>query len=214
MMNIKSIELLPFPIKNQGYENTEIWGKHISFEPCKSYLLCGGSGRGKTTMLSVIFGMRKDYTGNVFIDSKNISEYSQSQWDNIRRTKISFMFQGLKLFDELSGYENIEIKNKLTGIKSKNEIYEMAEFLGVSALMEKKAQKLSFGQIQRLALIRALCQPFEYLLLDEPFSHIDEINISKSIELIKQECQSHSSGLILSSLSDNNSFDYETKYRV
>ena len=75
--------------------------------------------------------------------------------------------------------------------------------------MERKCQTLSYGQQQRVAIVRALCQPFEWLLLDEPFSHLDEQNSTIALELIQEVCAAHNAGLIVTSLgsAQNRMFD-------
>ncbi len=81
--------------------------------------------------------------------------------------------------------------------------------LEIDSLTHKKAETLSYGQRQRVAIIRALCQPFELLLLDEPFSHIDNHQITKASELILQEVESNNATLILASLGNSYNINYE-----
>ena len=87
----------------------------------------------------------------------------------------------------------------------------MAKQLGVFDLLKKPCGTLSFGQRQRIAIIRALCQPFDFLLLDEPFSHLDEANIKAASQLIKNECEAQGSSFILVSLGEEYYFDYTHK---
>ncbi len=156
------------------------------FSPGRSYLVEAASGKGKTSLLSVIYGLRKDYRGSLYIDDKNALGLKLREWSKLRKHKVSYIFQGLELFDDLTALENILLKNKITGYKSSGQIMEMAERLDIAASLSKKCSILSFGQKQRVAIIRALCQPFEYLLADECFSHIDKKNSFDAMKLIRE----------------------------
>jgi ABC-type lipoprotein export system ATPase subunit len=105
--------------------------------------------------------------------------------------------------------ENLELKNNLTNHKTKEQILQMAESLGVADFLKKKAGILSYGQRQRMAIIRAMCQPFELLLMDEPFSHLDKANIEKACELINSETKQNGAGYIIASLGDRYSLEYD-----
>ena len=134
------------------------------------------------------------------MENTPISGFTWKEWAHIRKTKLSYIFQGLELFDNLTGLENILLKNAITGYKTKEEITEMASRLGIEEFLHRKAGILSFGQQQRVAIVRALCQPFHYLLADECFSHIDLENSLKAYTLILEECKAQEAGLILTSL--------------
>jgi ABC-type multidrug transport system ATPase subunit len=73
---------------------------------------------------------------------------------------------------------------------------------------------LSLGQRQRVAIIRALCQPFDFLLMDEPFSHLDDDNIAILTELIGSEVEKQKAGMILTSLGSEYNFTYDTIYQL
>lgn len=72
--------------------------------------------------------------------------------------------------------ENVEIKNKITGFQQKDTILQWFERLGIADKVDAKIGRMSFGQQQRVAMIRALCQPFDFILADEPISHLDDTN--------------------------------------
>ena len=131
----------------------------------------------------------------------------------MRKAKLAMVFQDLRLFPQLTALENILIKNSLTEYKTADEIGQMAARLNVVDILEQKPTTLSYGQQQRIALIRALCQPFDYLLLDEPFSHLDEANIRQAGGLIDEELKATGSGLIIVSLGSDYGlkFDYTLK---
>ncbi len=207
-------KVLPYPIKELNYVNSEIWDKNIDFNSKEKYLIIAPSGTGKTTFLSIIYGIRRDYDGSATIDNKNILEFSSTELKDCRRNRLSIVFQGLKLFPELTGYENIEIKNKLTQYYQKDKILSLADRLGISLLMDRKSEILSFGQRQRLAIIRSLCQPFDFLLLDEPFSHLDEENAKICLDIISEECDERGSGFILTTLGSKYNGSYDNKIRL
>jgi putative ABC transport system ATP-binding protein len=200
-MNIRLESMIPLPLLEQRANHSGIWeADEVIFEPGRSYLVEAPSGKGKTSLLSVIYGLRKDYRGKVFLDDRDISGLNRKDWAGIRKHRLSFIFQGLELFDELSALDNIRLKNSVTGYKTDQEIRDMAGRLGIEHFLDKKAGILSFGQQQRVAIIRALCQPFETLLADECFSHIDRKNSLVALELVQEECGRQGAGLILTSL--------------
>jgi len=203
-MTIRLEYLIPLPLLEQQLGKSEFW-EHpgMDFEPGISYLVEAPSGRGKTSLLSIIYGLRKDYRGKVFIDDKSISLFSEKEWSAMRKNRLSFIFQGLELFDELTAIDNIRLKNSITRQKTEDEIRVMAGRLGIEDFLQRKTGILSFGQQQRVAIIRALCQPFDYLLADECFSHMDRNNSGVAFELIQEECKARNAGLILSSLNSN-----------
>jgi len=187
----------------QDTSGSEVWeAESLLLQQGKAYVVEAASGRGKTSLLSVIYGTRKDYRGSVYMDDHDLSGFTLKEWSLIRKEKLSFIFQGLELFDDLTGLENIRLKNKLTDFHTEERIIEMAQLLRVDPFLKRKAGILSFGQQQRMAIIRALCQPFEFLLADECFSHMDTENSRRAFDLINEECKSRGAGLILTSLNE------------
>ena len=164
-------------------------------------------------MQLIMYGIRKDYEGTATIDWKGekiaLKNLSLADWAELRQSKLSIIFQDLRLFPDLTALENIALKNDLTKHKSAAEIQQMAERLGVDAFLHRKAGILSYGQRQRMAIIRALCQPFELLLMDEPFSHLDADNIQKCCQLIMEECKAQGAGYIIASLGERYQFEYD-----
>lgn len=209
-MKITCDRLLPLPIKELEHSHSDIWEREeLLFESGRSYLVQAPSGMGKTTLLSVFFGLRSDYTGTAAIDGRDLAGMGLNSWTSLRRNKLSFVFQGLRLFPQLTAMENIQVKNRLTGYLTEKRIIEMAEALNVENHLHREAQFLSFGQQQRIAIIRALCQPFGMLLLDEPFSHLDKSNIELGLGLISEECKKQQAGFILTSLGNSYDFNFD-----
>jgi ABC-type lipoprotein export system ATPase subunit len=117
----------------------------------------------------------------------------------LRRTQLAVVFQDLRLFAQLSAEENIMLKASLTGFPE-TEALAMADVLGISSLLQKPCGILSMGQQQRVAIVRALCQPFDMLLLDEPFSHLDRENAGKVMTLALDKAKKNGAGIVVSSL--------------
>lgn len=214
-MQIEIQNLIPHPLVEQNTSGSEIWkSESIKFFPGKNHLIFSESGKGKTTLLSIIYGIRVDYDGQVSFDGKNIRSIGHKKWSQLRQTSLSYVFQGLNLFDEISAFDNILVKNKLTNHKTEDEIFAMAEMLKIDHLMKNNVRILSYGQKQRVSIIRALCQPFEFIMLDEPFSHLDENTKDLARNLIFQEATKLGAGVILSSLSDKNTTSYHHSYKI
>ena len=186
----------------QDTSGSEVWeADSLLLEQGKTFVVEAPSGRGKTSLLSVIYGIRKDYRGHSFLDERELGSFAPKEWSQIRKHKLSFIFQGLELFDDLTALENIQLKNRITAYHTDERIMEMARKLGIDLFLHRKAGILSFGQQQRAAIIRALCQPFDFLLADECFSHMDSENSLIAYQLIREECKARGAGLILTSLS-------------
>ena len=194
-------KVLPYPLVGVIDSDTEIWDTLLEIEEGKNYMMSAASGRGKSTMLSIIFGLRKDYHGTAYIDDKVIAKTSPNEWTEYRRNKISIVFQDLRLFLNHSVWENLKIKAELYNT-SNDELFKLVERLRIKHLLEHKCSHISYGERQRVAIIRALLQPFKYLLLDEPFSHLDAANIDICKELILEKCAEKNAGMIMGSLGD------------
>ena len=194
-------QLIPQPLAGTDLSASGLWAsnKQVITEG-NSCLIHSPSGRGKTSFLSFVYGLRKDFTGELEVLNKKVKDYSPAEWEHLRQRKLSAVFQGLRLFPTLSALENIELKNNLTNYKSKQEIEKLADNLEVAPFLKQPLATLSFGQQQRIALIRALCQPFELLLMDEPFSHIDKDLQLKVWELVCKEQKERNASLLITLL--------------
>lgn len=200
MNKITIKNIIPHPLKDFGFDSSEIWANEMTFEKGEYYQIAAHSGVGKSTLINIIYGDRNDYDGVVTFDDKDIKNYKSSDWNAIRRTELSYVFQGLHLFEELTLLENIQLKNGLTNHATEQQIKNWIEAVGLTKHLHQKAVYLSYGQRQRIAVIRAFCQPFDFILLDEPFSHLDEVNQSLLMDLIEIEANKNNAGIILTTL--------------
>lgn len=177
---------------------------NIVFESGKKYLFKANSGHGKSSILNFIYGSNNNFNGKIEFNENNDDSILE-----IRRTKLSYVFQDFKLFPELTLLENILIKNNLTDFKTKDEILDLIDSVGLLDKKDTIVKTLSLGQRQRTAIVRSLCQPFRFLLLDEPFSHLDESNIVILTSLINRELDIQNAGFIMTTLNNEYLFQYD-----
>lgn len=203
MNTITLNHLIPNVFAEADLSQSAIWNKMVSFSKGQTYLIAAESGTGKSSLFDYIYGRRNDYSGTLTIDGSNIADISTAELQKIRREHLSVVFQGFRLFPELTAWENITLKNKLTNHKPDKEIEQLFEQLGIAEKKNKPLAKLSFGQQQRVAIIRALCQPFDFLMIDEPFSHLDDQNIGVALSLILQEVKKQQAALMLCTLGND-----------
>ena len=179
---------------------SDVWLRDLTLERGKRYLISAESGTGKSSLCSYIYGYRQDYSGTIAFDGKDILRLTVAEWCDIRQRHIAYLPQDLRLFGELTALENVELKNRLTGFKSHEEIDKMFETLGIADKTDSLVSKLSIGQQQRVAIIRALCQPYDFIILDEPVSHLDDENNRTVADLITDEATRQGAGVIATSV--------------
>lgn len=192
----------------------DIWMKDVELQRGKTYLIEAVSGAGKSTLLSYLLGYRDDYSGLITFDDISLKTLSKEAWSRIRRREISVLYQDLKLFLELTAFENIQIKNRLTKYSTPQKIKELFEQLGIADKLNVKVGRLSFGQQQRVALVRALSQPFDFILLDEPISHLDEDNAKIMADILTRRLKESGAGAVVTSIGQTLPIDYFKTLRL
>ncbi len=105
--------------------------------------------------------------------------------------------------------ENVKIKNDLTGFKTDKQIVQWFDMLGIGDKLDAKIGRMSFGQQQRVAMIRALVQPFDFILVDEPISHLDDHNSQIMGDIMMAEAKAQGAGVIVTSIGKHMKLDYE-----
>ena len=190
-------------------KGSQVWLHKLEFRQSQSYLIEAESGTGKSSLCSFIYGNRGDYSGEILFDGVNVKSFSIARWSELRTHALALLPQEMRLFPELTVLENIQIKNRLTDYKTEGEILEMLRRLEISEKVHQQAAYLSVGQQQRVAIVRALCQPMNFLILDEPVSHLDERNNEIVAQLIQEEASAQNAGIIATSVGNkiNISFD-------
>ena len=214
MKNIKFSKVIPEIFLQRNDLHSDIWEQDVTFEKGGLYLLEANSGKGKSTFCSYILGYRNDYNGQVLFDGADTRSLKVADWVDIRTRHLSYLFQELRLFPELTAFENVEIKNKLTGFKTRKQIIKWFDMLGIGDKVDAKIGHMSFGQQQRVAMLRALVQPFDFILADEPISHLDDTNSNIMGELMMSEAKAQGAGVIVTSIGKHMDLDYEKVFSL
>ena len=215
VMNLITLQnTLPQVFADKNFIDSDVWHKDVEFEKGHFYLIEAASGTGKSSLCSYLYGYRDDYQGIICFDDANIRQLGIDQWVDIRKKSLSILFQDLRLFAELTAMENVLLKNSLTGFKKKKDIKDLFYELGIGDKMNVVVGKLSFGQQQRVALIRALCQPADFILLDEPLSHLDEVNARNMARILTEEASRQGAGIIVTSIGKHLELDYTKKMQL
>ncbi|MER3498068.1 MAG: ABC transporter [Chitinophagaceae bacterium] len=199
-MKIEIRDLLPSFFPETRKSSSEIWGSQLVFEKGEYIKIVAPSGSGKTSFMHFLYGLRPDYDGSIYYNQENIRDYSAEDFAKKRSNSISLVLQDLRLFPEQTVFENIEIKRQLNPFHPKQKITEMCERLGIAERLHAKCKNCSYGEQQRVAIIRALMQPYDFLLLDEPFSHLDEKNSQLAMQLMDEESKARGAAIIFADL--------------
>jgi putative ABC transport system ATP-binding protein len=213
-MQIALSKVIPVPLREKVLQRpSDLWNSEVVFEEGQWVKIKAPSGTGKTTLVHILYKLRHDYEGQVRWNNKSLEAYTAAELAVMRQSAVSIIFQDMRLFANLTARENIELNRILPAAPAyeATDIDRMAEQLQVSHILNQRAGVCSYGEQQRIAIIRALMQPFSWLIMDEPFSHLDENNTRRAAALIAEECTRRKAGFILTDLDEDDHFAY-TKY--
>jgi len=176
------------------------WGKEIVFQRGELTKIIAPSGSGKTSLMHFLYGIRREYTGDILYDQQSLRTIDPETLSGFRSSQVSIVFQDMRLLPEQTVMENLEIKRQLNPYHNEDKVRQMAERLGVGSKLASLGRTCSYGEQQRIAIIRSLMQPFDFLLLDEPFSHLDNRNAEKAMELMLEEAAVRGASIIFADL--------------
>lgn len=151
--------------------------------------ITGESGSGKSTLLNVISGLDSYEEGEMYIDGKETSHYSEKDFEDYRRKYIANIFQSFNLINSYTVYQNVELVLLLNGYKKhkvKKKILDIIDKVGLTKFKNTKVSKLSGGQKQRVAIARAMVKDTPIIVADEPTGNLDSESAKEVIEILKK----------------------------
>lgn len=199
-MNIKILNLHPVYFTEDRSVHSNIWGQDLVLKPGEKIQIVAPSGSGKTSFIHFLYGLRNEYNGTIHYNGHDIRSLNADQLAVYRQQHLSIIFQDLRLFLHQTVVQNIEIKRQLQPFHPPEKIALFAERLGVAHKLNMLCNTCSYGEQQRVAIVRSLMQPFDFILMDEPFSNLDDANREKAMQLILEEAEKRNAGIILADL--------------
>jgi ABC-type lipoprotein export system ATPase subunit len=213
-MQLQLQQLLPVYFDDGQRNTSEVWRTDLSFSKGEYVKIVAPSGSGKSSLMHFLYGLRNEYNGNIVYNNQNLRNYSAEDFAAYRKDHVSIVFQDLRLFPEQTVLENIELKRQLNPFHPIEKIKEMAERLGIGNKLASKSRICSYGEQQRVAIIRSLMQPFDFLLLDEPFSHLDDKNSQNAMQLMLEEAKLRNAAIIFADLERIDYFPYTRLFHL
>lgn len=187
-------------------------GVSLELEHGKEYVIRGASGSGKSTLLYLLGGLDRPTGGEIYIDGRPISRFSDNHLAQYRNQYVGFVFQFHFLLPSMTCLDNILLPAQIGGgatKKIKEIAVELSEHLGVTHCLKKYPYELSGGEQQRINIIRALSLKPKLLLCDEPTGNLDSANTLKVLDLIRQLAETNGATLVVVTHDDQvaNKFD-------
>ncbi|MCR5625489.1 MAG: cell division ATP-binding protein FtsE [Lachnospiraceae bacterium] len=172
------------------YSNGSEALKKISLEINKGefVFVVGHSGSGKSTLIRTLLGELKPTKGVITVGGKDLSKIKQKKLPFYRR-KLGVVFQEFKLLEDRSVFDNVEIAQRVIGVKKDKRIkncMEMIKLVGLENEVKKKTRDLSGGEQQRVAIARAMVNKPDILLADEPTGNLDPQNSLEIMKLLEE----------------------------
>jgi len=161
----------------------------LNIKSGKKVALIGPSGYGKTTLLNLLSGILEPIKGTIHLNGTEVTKLADSQRRNFRITNIGFVFQNFELIEYLNVLDNILLSYRINpSLSMSREVIDRAETiseqLGLKDKLKRNVGKLSQGEMQRVAICRAILNNPKIILADEPTGNLDPRNKEKIIEIL------------------------------
>ena len=161
----------------------------LSFPSKGMVAILGPSGCGKTTLLNLMAGLDRQTAGELIIDGVDSAQFKQKDWDVYRNSKIGFVFQSYNLVNYRNVIHNVELPLELAGVKRserKERALAALKVVGLEESAKKKVSQLSGGQLQRIAIARAIVNEPSFILADEPTGALDSQSSKLVLDVLKK----------------------------
>ena len=174
---------------NKGMIATGITKVNLELKLGEFVVITGESGSGKSTLLNVISGIDSYEEGEMYVNGKETSHYTEKDFEEYRRKYVANIFQNFNLINSYTVYQNIELILLLKGEKKSNikkKILDIINKVGLTKFKNTKVSKLSGGQKQRVAIARAIIKDTPIIVADEPTGNLDTKSAEEIIELLRK----------------------------
>lgn len=162
-------------------------GIDLDFERGELVSILGESGGGKSTLMNIIGGLDRKFTGSVVINGKTLDHSKEKEMDNYRRGMIGYIYQSYNLISHLNIVDNVLVSldmTKLSGAERKQRAIDLLKKVGLGDQLKKHPNQLSGGQKQRVAIARALASDPQIIIADEPTGALDSVNTAEVLDLL------------------------------
>lgn len=186
MLKLKDVSKFYY---NKGMISTGFTKINLELKIGEFVAITGESGSGKSTLLNVLSGLDSYEEGEMYINGKETSHYTEKDFEDYRRKYIANIFQSFNLINSYTVYQNIELVLLLNGYKKKQikqKVLDIIEKVGLTEFKNTKVSKLSGGQKQRVAIARAIIKETPIIVADEPTGNLDANSAKDVIELLKK----------------------------
>jgi len=199
-VNFQSPSLSASNISHQYGNQTVMSGINMAIRAGESLAIAGPSGCGKSTLLAILSGLITPTSGEVHLGTQRIDDLPDREKRQLRLSRFAFVFQFGDLIPELRAIENVELQGRLLGL-SKEEMriraMDVMSALGVADKSDRRVGELSGGEMQRVAVARAICLKPQFVFADEPTGALDDSNTTAVIGLLLDSVQKAGSALVL-----------------
>lgn len=164
----------------------------------RSVALLGASGSGKTTALLALAGIRAPAGGEILVEDRAIWSLSSAERDRFRGRHIGLVFQSFHIVEALSVGDNLALAARCAGLpRDPARVTRLLQRLGIADLRRRRADRLSHGQAQRVAVARALHNGPAVILADEPTSALDDANARNLLALLRESAVEEKAALVV-----------------
>ncbi|MFM2343779.1 MAG: hypothetical protein RLZZ210_387 [Pseudomonadota bacterium] len=177
-------------------------GINLEIKQNEFVAILGSSGSGKSTLMNILGGLEQASSGDIIVDSQNISKFNLNELEAYRQYKVSFIFQFFNLLPTLTAIENVMLAMQAKGEVDIKVAQHFLEQVGLGEKMHRLPAQLSGGEQQRVAIARALSKKTPLILADEPTGNLDE-NTAKSIIDLLVEIQKQNQATLVLITHDN-----------
>ena len=186
MLELKNVSKFYY---NKGIITSGLTKINLEMKMGEFIVITGESGSGKSTLLNVISGLDSYEEGEMYINGKETSHYTEKDFEEYRRKYIANIFQNFNLVNSYTVYQNVELVLLLNGYKKrhiKKKVLDIIEKVGLTKFKNTKVSKLSGGQKQRVAIARAMVKDTPIIVADEPTGNLDSESAKDVIDILRK----------------------------